>query len=73
MIGLNIKEEMIHFDWMVISGVDREGITFKGTRSGEIYRFYWNPIRTLRVILSGRAYLGFPPLTTKHIKGSWDI
>ena len=59
---------MKHFEWMVFNKVTREGIWFRGTLTGFKYVFYWNPIKTLRLLFSGDAYFGFFPLSVKHIK-----
>ena len=59
---------MKHFDWMVIDHVDSIGLWFKGTLSGIKYVFYWNPIRTIYLVLTGKAYIGFFPLHKNHIK-----
>jgi len=52
---------------MVIEKVDRYGIWFRGTQDGHQYIFWWNPIKTIRTISNGDAYLGFLPFLTKHI------
>lgn len=59
---------MIHFEWMVIDHVGRKGIYFRGTRSGFQYIFYWNPIKTLRLLFSGEAWFGWFPITVNHIR-----
>ena len=53
---------------MVIHNVDETGIWFKDTIKGEFYIFNWNPIKVLRTIFRGNAYLGFLPFLSKHIK-----
>ena len=53
---------------MVIEKTDKCGIWFRGTQDGSQYIFWWNPLRTIRLIFTGNAYLGFFPFLSKHIK-----
>lgn len=59
---------MKHFEWMLIDRVDKHGIWFKGTVTGSQYIFYWNPLRTLYLLLTGSAWFGLFPMHVKHIK-----
>lgn len=59
---------MIHFDWMVIDHIDKQGIWFKSTRKGIRYIFFYNPFRLLKGWLLGGIHFGCFPLHIKHIK-----
>ena len=59
---------MKHFEWMVIDHIDKMGIWFKGTITGSAYIFYWNPIRTLYILLTRQAWFGWFPMHKNHIK-----
>ena len=58
---------MKNFEWMVIDRLDKRGIWFRGTLTGAQYIFYWNPVRTLRLLLTGNAWFGWFPMHRKHI------
>jgi len=59
---------MRYFKWMVYDGIDKNGIWFRDTDKGKYYILYWNPIRILNSLINKNLYLGFFPLSTKHIK-----
>ena len=63
---------MKHFKWMVYNKIDKTGIWFKDTIFGDNYIFYWNPIKIICSLLNKNLYFGFFPLSTKHIKTSFN-
>ena len=57
-----------HLKPMVYDHIDKTGIWWKGSKDGLFYIFYWNPIKTLWVLLKGNCYFGFLPFKTSHLK-----
>ena len=57
-----------HFEPMVYDHVDKRGIYWRGSKTGLLYIFYWNPIMWLHTLLCKDCYFGFLPFKTKHIK-----
>ena len=57
----------LHFDFMVIDHIDKQGIWFKSTRKGMCYVFFWNPFRLLKGWLFGGIHIGCFPFHKNHI------
>lgn len=59
---------MIHFDFMVLDHVSKEGIWFKSTTSCKQYVFWWNPIKLIKGWIFRGIHIGCFPLHKNHIK-----